>query len=77
MVKATDRVDDQWVIESGIKPGESVIVEGAQKVTPGAKVVASVEKPAGAASAASNEAPPMTEASAVPAKAEAKNAKGK
>ncbi|HEY1265992.1 MAG TPA: efflux RND transporter periplasmic adaptor subunit [Candidatus Binatia bacterium] len=77
MVKATDRVDDQWVIESGIKPGESVIVEGVQKVTPGAKVIASVEKPAGAESAASNEAPPVTEAAAVPAKAEAKNAKGK
>jgi membrane fusion protein (multidrug efflux system) len=78
MVKATDRVDDQWVIESGVKPGESVIVEGVQKVTPGAQVIASVEKPAGAATAAAGEAPAVTEAAAVPAKADAKNkAKGK
>src|SRR5262249_51927886 len=78
MVKAADRVDDQWVVESGIKPGESVIVEGVQKVTPGVKVIASVEKPAGAATAASGEAPAVAEAAAAPAKADAKNnAKGK
>ena len=77
MVKAGDRVDDQWVIESGVKPGENVIVEGIQKVTPGVKVVASLEKPAGAATGASGEAPAVTEAAAVPAQSAAKDAKGK
>ena len=77
MVKGGDRVDDQWVIESGIKPGENVIVEGVQKVTPGIKVIASIEKPAGAATAASDQAPAVTEAAAVPAKSDAKDAKRK
>jgi len=77
MVKAGERVDDQWIIESGVKPGESVIVEGIQKVTPGIKVNASLEKPAGAATAAADEAPAKTEAAAVPAKSNAKDAKGK
>ena len=77
MVKAGERVDDQWIIESGVKPGERVIVEGIQKVTPGIKVNASLEKPAVAATAAADEAPAKTEAAAVPAKSNAKDAKGK
>jgi membrane fusion protein (multidrug efflux system) len=28
-------VDDQWVIEEGLKPGERVVAEGVQKVVPG------------------------------------------
>jgi membrane fusion protein (multidrug efflux system) len=34
-VKAGDRVGALWVIEEGIKPGDRVIVEGAQKVLDG------------------------------------------
>jgi membrane fusion protein (multidrug efflux system) len=43
-VKAGERVGNFWVIDSGLKPGEKVIVEGLQKVQPGAKVVAKVVK---------------------------------
>ncbi len=60
-----------------MKPVTSVIVAGVEKVTPGAKVIASVEKPAGAATAASGEAPAVAEAAAGPAKSAAKDAKGK
>jgi membrane fusion protein (multidrug efflux system) len=31
-VKVGDRVDAMWIVESGVKPGELVIVEGLQKV---------------------------------------------
>jgi membrane fusion protein (multidrug efflux system) len=44
MAKAGDRVGTDWVIESGVKPGEKVIVEGIQKVRPGIKVNAKLEK---------------------------------
>jgi membrane fusion protein, multidrug efflux system len=44
MVKAGDRVGNLWVIESGLKPGEKVIVEGIQRVSPGLKVSAKVVK---------------------------------
>ena len=33
MVKASDRVGGFWVIDEGLKPGERVVTEGAQKVT--------------------------------------------
>jgi membrane fusion protein (multidrug efflux system) len=44
MVKAGDRVGNLWVIESGLKPGEKVIVEGLQKVKPGVPVSAKTVK---------------------------------
>jgi RND family efflux transporter MFP subunit len=37
-VKVGERVDAMWIIESGVKPGEFVIVEGLQKVRDGATV---------------------------------------
>lgn len=37
-VKTIERVGDLWVLESGVKPGERVVVEGLQKVKPNAKV---------------------------------------
>ena len=37
-VKVSDRVDSMWIIESGLKAGETVIVEGTQKVRPGMTV---------------------------------------
>ena len=33
-----DRVDQRWIIEQGLKPGESVIVDGLQKARPGVRV---------------------------------------
>jgi membrane fusion protein, multidrug efflux system len=49
MVKASDRVGNLWVIDSGVKLGEKVIVEGIQKVKPGMQVNPTPEKPAEAA----------------------------
>ena len=68
MVKAGDRVGNLWVIESGLKPGEKVIVEGMQRVRPGLKVSAKMVK--------------LEEAAATPASppssgSTAKEAKGK
>jgi membrane fusion protein (multidrug efflux system) len=37
-VKATDWRGDQWLIEDGLRPGERVIVEGFQRIVPGAQV---------------------------------------
>ena len=42
MVKAGERVGNLWIIDSGVKPGEKVIVEGVQKVQPGMKVAATL-----------------------------------
>jgi membrane fusion protein (multidrug efflux system) len=44
MVKAGERVGNLWIIDSGLKPGEKVIVEGLQKVKPGVQVVAKTLK---------------------------------
>jgi membrane fusion protein, multidrug efflux system len=57
MVKAGERVGNLWIIDSGVKPGEKVIVEGIQKVRPGVKVSATPAKTEEAASLAPN-APP-------------------
>jgi len=43
-VKVGERVDALWILESGVKPGEFVIVEGLQKVRDGATV--KVKQPA-------------------------------
>lgn len=37
-VKPGDRVDNQWIIAEGLKPGERVVAEGVQKVRPGMTV---------------------------------------
>ena len=44
MIKAGERVGNLWIIESGLKPGEKVIVEGLQKVKPGVQVSAKTVK---------------------------------
>ncbi|MGE5058934.1 MAG: efflux RND transporter periplasmic adaptor subunit [Betaproteobacteria bacterium] len=60
MVKAGERVGNLWIIDSGLKPGEKVIVEGLQKVKPGVQVSAKLEKvketasPAGSAPASAS-----------------------
>jgi membrane fusion protein (multidrug efflux system) len=33
-----DRIDERWIIEQGLKPGDRVIVEGLQKARPGTEV---------------------------------------
>jgi hypothetical protein len=37
-VKVGDRVGALWIVDSGVKPGELVIVEGLQKVQNGSTV---------------------------------------
>ena len=37
-VKVGERVDTMWILESGVKPGELVIIEGLQKVRDGSTV---------------------------------------
>lgn len=46
-VTVGDRVDTDWVIASGLKKGETVIVEGAQKVKAGMPVIAKPWRPNG------------------------------
>ena len=53
-VKVGPRVDNLWVIEEGLKPGEKVIVEGVQRVKDGSTVNA---KPAPPVKAAGGDAP--------------------
>ncbi len=38
-VQMGPRVDDQWIVESGLDPGERVALEGLQRIRPGVKVV--------------------------------------
>jgi len=53
-VVASRTVGDQWLIESGLQPGDRVIVEGVQKVAPGmpATPIEAGEQPAQAEPAA-------------------------
>jgi membrane fusion protein (multidrug efflux system) len=58
--KVGPRIGSLWILEEGVKPGEKVIVEGAQKVKDGMTVKATeipAEPPAGAA-----DAPPAADA---------------
>jgi membrane fusion protein (multidrug efflux system) len=51
MIKTGERIGTLWVVDSGLKPGENVVVEGIQKVRPGVKVKAEmvkIEEPAAA-----------------------------
>jgi membrane fusion protein (multidrug efflux system) len=40
-----DRVGERWIVTQGLKPGDRVIVEGLQKVRPGATVNAQLARP--------------------------------
>lgn len=40
VIQVSATVGDQWVVESGLAPGDRVIVEGVQRVQPGATAVA-------------------------------------
>jgi len=37
-VRLGPRISGDWIIESGLEPGETIVVDGAQKVRPGARV---------------------------------------
>ena len=43
-VKVSQTIGDQWLVESGLKAGDKVIVEGLQKIGPGAPVQATEAK---------------------------------
>ena len=64
MVRAAERVGTLWVIDSGLRPGDRIIVEGVQKVRTGTKVTpvpTAIEEPVPPAP------PPPTVASAAAA----------
>ena len=63
-VKTGSSNNNNWVIESGLKAGERVIVEGLQKVQPGATVNPVQWKKAAPAEGAGNAAPAAAPASA-------------
>ncbi len=44
-IVTADRVGDGWIVTQGLKPGDKVIVEGVQKVRPGAPVQPTPYKP--------------------------------
>lgn len=54
------RVDQDWIIHEGLKPGDQVVVDGMQKMKPGATVA--IRAPAPAAPAAAPTAKPAAEA---------------
>ena len=58
-VVAGERVDNRWIIESGLKPGERIVVEGLQKVRSGMVVVptAGSARPSVSAAPGSSAAP--------------------
>jgi membrane fusion protein (multidrug efflux system) len=55
-VRVGPRVDGQWVIEQGLKPGERVVVEGLQRIRDGATVSPKTAAPAPAGSGAAEPA---------------------
>jgi membrane fusion protein (multidrug efflux system) len=64
-VTPAERIGSLWLIDKGLKPGETIVVEGVQKVKTGVRVHATPLAPEGAAKPAAPAAPP-----AAPAKGE-------
>jgi membrane fusion protein (multidrug efflux system) len=56
-VTVGERIGTEWIVSSGLKPGESVVAEGTQKVKPGATVSPKPFVPAAPAAAASPASP--------------------
>jgi membrane fusion protein (multidrug efflux system) len=56
-VQVVQSLDSQWVVTDGLQPGERIIVEGLQKVRPGASVQAEEVQGAPATAAAPAAAP--------------------
>ena len=55
-VKVGERIGSDWIISEGLKPGESVIAEGIQKVKPAMVVNPQPFDPEAAAKAAATKA---------------------
>ncbi|HSN51786.1 MAG TPA: efflux RND transporter periplasmic adaptor subunit, partial [Woeseiaceae bacterium] len=47
-VQMGPRVDEEWIVESGLEPGERIALEGLQRMRPGMQVVAKDAPAAGA-----------------------------
>lgn len=73
-VKLGQSIDQDWVVESGLKAGEKLIVDGVQKVHPDSKVVPQPWSPDAKPQAGSDQAPekapekPEDKSAAAPAK---------
>jgi len=65
-VKVGPRIGTDWVITSGLKPGEKVIVEGLQKIKSGAAVVAKPWTPASEKTADSSAEQPVAKTESKP-----------
>ncbi len=63
-VEVGDWYEDSWFIDEGLHPGEQLVVDGGQRLTPGAKVVVTARGAAMPASAASAARAPLAAASA-------------
>jgi membrane fusion protein (multidrug efflux system) len=62
-VKPAERIGALWIIDSGLQPGERIVVEGLQKIRPGLKVVAqmvAIEDPGAPAAGAPAPSSPGT-----------------
>jgi membrane fusion protein (multidrug efflux system) len=68
-ITANIRIGNDWAVESGVQPGELVIVEGTQKIHPGAPV-----KPVPATADAKGDAKKEAPSAAVPQGAAQKGA---
>jgi len=74
-VKVGERIGTEWIVSTGLNPGESVVAEGTQKVKPGVTVSPKPFVPATAAPAAASPAKPAETPAEKPA-APAPAAKG-
>jgi membrane fusion protein (multidrug efflux system) len=73
-VTPAERIGSLWLIEKGLKPGETIVAEGVQKVKSGVRVQATPLAPEGAAKPAAP--PPAAEGAAKPAAPPPAPAKG-
>jgi membrane fusion protein (multidrug efflux system) len=69
-VTPAERIGSLWVIDKGLNPGETVVVEGVQKVRTGARVVTKPAAMEGAAPPATPTANPSPKPPSAPAKDE-------
>ncbi|MGB7970767.1 MAG: efflux RND transporter periplasmic adaptor subunit, partial [Candidatus Deferrimicrobiaceae bacterium] len=69
-VTPAERIGSLWVIDKGLNPGETVVVEGVQKVRTGARVATKPAAMEGAAPPATPPASPSPKPPSAPAKGE-------
>jgi len=66
-VKVGERIGSDWIITEGLKPGETVVVEGTQKLKPGMPVTPKPYTPEAASAQATPPARPETKPASQPA----------